>query len=243
MSLHALNLKPIHASWRPYVEQSLAKVAPQYLRTLEIEHNWLPGPVKIFNAFSLPLPQTQYILFGESPYPRAHSANGYAFWDANTHELWSTKGLSTQVNRATSLRNFVKMLLVANHYLKSTDTSQPAIAHLDKTKLIRTTDELFLNLQQNGVLLLNATLVYSPQQVRMHARNWQPFQQDLLAQLAKLKPTLQLILLGNIAHFIEDFPSSKQFKKIIAPHPYNLSFINNAAIHHLFAPMQLLIRK
>lgn len=240
MSLHTLNLKPIHASWRPLVEQSLTKVTPQYLSSLENEHNWLPGPVKIFNAFSLPLQQTQYILYGESPYPRAHSANGYAFWDANTHEIWSTKGLSTQVNRATSLRNFIKMLLVANRYLKSSATTQSAIASLDKTKLIRTTDELFLNLQKHGVLLLNASLVYSPKNVRMHAKNWQPFQQDLLAQLTKLKPTLQLILLGNIAHFIEGFPSSKQFNKIIAPHPYNLSFINNVSMQRLFAPMQLL---
>ena len=39
-------------------------------------------------------------------------ANGYAFWDAAVNELWSDNGLSKAVNRATSLRNFIKMLLV-----------------------------------------------------------------------------------------------------------------------------------
>ena len=43
----------------------------------------------------------RYVLFGESPYPRAQSANGYAFWDAAANSLWAEEGgLHQLLNRA-----------------------------------------------------------------------------------------------------------------------------------------------
>ncbi|MCD8542804.1 MAG: hypothetical protein LRY69_05290 [Gammaproteobacteria bacterium] len=95
------------------MEQALGRMDEQYLEFLLSDTRWLPGMDKVFNAFMLPFEQVNYILLGESPYPRAASANGYAFWDQSVGEIWSTNGLSKSVNRATSLRNFIKMLLVA----------------------------------------------------------------------------------------------------------------------------------
>ena len=107
----------------------------------------------------MPVAQTHYVLFGESPYPRAKSANGYAFWDAAVTDLWSESGLSKAVNRATSLRNIIKMLLVAEGKLTLVHTGQADIAKLDKTGLIATNAELFQQFLTHGFLLLNATPV------------------------------------------------------------------------------------
>ena len=96
-----------------------------------------------------PLSSVRTILFGESPYPREGSANGYAFWDAAVENLWSDSGLSKAVNRATSLRNFIKMLLLARGDLNH-DFSQPAIAQLDKSTFHRTADEFFTGLLNKG---------------------------------------------------------------------------------------------
>ncbi|MBX9704823.1 MAG: uracil-DNA glycosylase, partial [Gammaproteobacteria bacterium] len=140
----------IHPSWTKIVAKALACMDQNYLQHLSDNPDWLPGASNILNAFSLPLDKTRYILFGESPYPRAQSANGYAFWDAAVTEIWSTQGFSKPVNRATSLRNFIKMLLVADNALSLNDTSQPAISKIDKSIYISKLDDLFNHIQESG---------------------------------------------------------------------------------------------
>lgn len=231
-----LPLTKSHADWHPILEASLNTLDSHYVEWLIQHSHWLPGLEPLFAAFSLPLSKTRYILFGESPYPRNLSANGYAFWDAEVDSLWSMKGLSTRVNKATSLRNWIKMLLVAEGYLDK-DISQEAIANLDKTSLVQTADALFTRLMQQGVLLLNASLVYSENEVVFHAKQWLPFMQSLVAQLAIKKPNIGLILMGNIAKKI---PSCALPVSLSSEHPYNVSFITNPEVIQFFAPLQLL---
>src|SRR5436190_2193289 len=133
MTTHVLfNLQAADSSWHECLKEALSKIDSTYLENLYQNPNWLPGHKNIFNAFSLPVNKTNYVLFGESPYPRAASANGYAFWDAAVMELWSETGLSKTVNRATSLRNIIKMLLIAEGELLPQQTSQSDIRNIDK---------------------------------------------------------------------------------------------------------------
>ena len=230
----------VHASWLPLLEVALNTLPRDYLDELARDNAWLPGPQKIFDAFSLPRNTLTAILVGESPYPRAQSANGYAFWDAAVHTLWSATGLATAVNRATSLRNFIKMLLVASGRLSPDNTSQAAIAALDKTSMIQTLDALFLRLQAQGVLLLNASLVFRAEQVKQDAAAWQPFMASLLVQLENNGKTPELWLFGRIAEQIQKLNVAAPYQKIIAEHPYNLSFVQNQGIMALFRPRKLL---
>ncbi len=244
MITHRLfNFDTIHSSWQPIVQEALAAVDPSYLEQLSTNHHWLPGPNNIFNAFSLPIDQVNYILFGESPYPREQSANGYAFWDAAVGDLWSSTGLSKVVNRATSLRNIIKMLLVAEGMLLAEHTSQPDIANLDKHNLVKTNAELFTNLLQHGFLLLNATLVLQPTHVQKDARAWQPFLKKVLDFLLQRRPHVYLILLGNIANAINTLIGHHPVETLYAEHPYNHSFINNTKVLDFFRPLHLLRRK
>ncbi|MBB71639.1 MAG: uracil-DNA glycosylase [Legionellales bacterium] len=233
-------MQSIDASWQTIIQQALSTVEPHYMEQLHKNPNWLPGQDKIFNAFSLPLAQTEYILFGESPYPRAESANGYAFWDANVGDIWTETGLSKPVNRATSLRNILKMLLVADNQLMPSDTSQAAIAKTDKSNYIHSLAELFENMQRHGILLLNASLVLSQNKVQYDAKHWRPFMAELLQQIALTKPDIKLILLGNIAKEINKFTATKQFDCFYSEHPYNVSFINNPQVLEFFGPFHLL---
>ncbi|CEK10496.1 uracil-DNA glycosylase family protein [Legionella hackeliae] len=229
-------IKNTHPQWHPILGKALEEVNEDYLKELHQNNQWLPGINNLLAAFSLPLDKTNYLLLGESPYPRLQSANGYAFWDAAVQELWSPKGLSKEVNRATSLRNWIKMLLVARGDLKD-DLSQMAIAKLDKSHFCQTGNDFFTALISKGFLLLNASLVYSENEVRTHARQWKPFMHSLLDQLAEYKPTLQLLLFGNIA---KEIPQTKFSSCLIAEHPYNLSFINNPQVLEFFKPLDLL---
>ena len=234
-----LSTQHVHPSWRKVLTNSLECVDPHYRDFLTQNTTWLPGAQQIFNAFSLPRDQVNYILFGESPYPRAESANGYAFWDAKVESLWSKSGLSKAVNRATSLRNFIKMLLVAEHYLGLNDTSQAAIAMLNKNQLIQTASDLFQAMMNHGILLLNTSLVLSDKPVRKEAQLWQPFMQQILLHLTT-QP--KLLLFGKVATHIESMTAANPFEKFTAEHPYNVSFITNETVRSLFAPLRLLSR-
>lgn len=243
MTPHLFNLNKAHPSWHNCLQSALAQMSPSYLDKLSRNNDWLPGSDNLFNAFTLPVDKVNYILFGESPYPRKQSANGYAFWDQAVTSLWSESGMSKPVNRATSLRNIIKTLLVAEGMLSSDDTSQSNIAQIDKKGLVQTNSALFNNFLTQGFLLLNATLVLQTTNVRKDANEWHPFIHFVLDFLCQQRPHVQLILLGNIANTINKLIPSHCHKRLYAEHPYNHSFIKNTNILQFFRELHLLVKR
>ena len=247
-------LELAHASWRPILEHGLEAMIdadPSYLSNLA-EDNYLPTQGRIFAAFAQPLHKVRYVLVGEGPYPREQSATGVCFMDGAVELLWSEKGLSKQVNRATSLRNFMKMLLVAEGLLKEDSTSGDAMAHISLkaraigSPFIQILTELQANLTRNGFLLLNAALVFRPHvQPAKEAKAWQPLLQRVFAALAGRdadgkRPTL--VLWGKIAEQLKALEVTSQFPHAVSEHPYNLTFIGNDTMQKLFGPMHLLFK-
>lgn len=240
-----INRSNIHGEWHPLLTQALNGLDRDYLEALVIDPNWLPGIDYLFAAFRRNVKGVKYILIGESPYPRKESANGIAFHDAAVGELWSARGLSKAVNRATSMRNILKASLLAEQ-LVTTDNngkiSQQAIADIDKSRLIKTMQELFDNLHARGFLLLNAAPVLHPDRKPVkEAVYWLPFLNKLLHLLAdSLDRPATLILWGKVAESIETLPASGRFHKLKCEHPYNISFIHNPSMQALFADLNLL---
>lgn len=227
---------------------------PGYLEVLADDH-YLPNGGRVFNAFVQPLDAVRHVLVGEGPYPRAESATGVCFMDGAVGSLWSEKGLSKPVNRATSLRNFMKMLLVADGQLTVENTTGEALSDVaDRARasgddMIQTLRELQDNLTAQGFLLLNATLVYRPHVPPVkEAKAWLPFLHVVLAALADhadrsgREPPI-LVLWGKIATQLEALPTNGRFPKKAAEHPYNLSFIGNPLMQSFFGPMRLLYRQ
>ena len=241
MTMHPFNLSVVDTTWHECMQKGISKIDTDYLRQLNLSNDWLPGPEKIFTAFSLPLDKVNYVLFGESPYPRRESANGFAFWDAAVQDLWSDTGLSKKVNRATSLRNILKMLLIAEGSLNKNHTDQESIANVSKQSFVQTNNELFTNFINHGFLLLNATPVLqesgAPQK---DARAWYPFIKELLDCLIQKRPEVKFILLGRIANMIDNLITQPDVEKIYAEHPYNISFISNQKMLDFFKPLHLL---
>lgn len=235
-----LEINQLDHKWHNIMRKALNDTDQEYLEQLKNDTNWLPGIEKIFNAFSITPDEIKYILFGESPYPRTQSANGYAFWDNAVKEIWSDSGLSKPINRATSLRNFIKMLLISEGYLKKGQSTQEAIAKINKSPLIKTLDQLFEKLIKKGFLLLNASLVLSERPVLKEARYWENFMVSILNDLHDSNPNITLLLWGNIAKKINSYPIASQYPQLRAEHPYNISFINNREMIEFFSPMKLL---
>ena len=227
-------------SWGTVLSKAYASLEEEYQRFLEEDEHYFPSKENYFNAFNtLPKEKVKYILFGQDPYPRKESAGGYAFIDTKVQNLFSASGLSKEVNRATSLRNFIKMALVASDRLTIDDTSQEAITKLDKTKMIDSIDDLRRNFEKNGVLLLNTALIFTDKRsTKKHIKAWKPFVQTLLNAMEEDAP--KLILFGTHAKALKKQFSLDKFEMIELEHPYNHTFIPNPKALELFGPMNLL---
>jgi uracil-DNA glycosylase len=230
----------MHPSWQEIIDRAYHALDGDYKTFLEADSGYFPAKVDYFNAFkTLPKGEVKYILFGQDPYPRRESAGGYAFIDEKVKQIFSESGLSKEVNRATSLRNFIKMILVARGDLSETDTSQKAIATLDKTPFIETVTQLRVNFEKNGVLLLNTALVFTDKKSsKRHVKAWRPFMRSLLEDLKTDTPCL--ILFGNHAKELKKVLPLQNFPVIEMEHPYNHTFITNKNAQELFGSMKLL---
>ena len=240
--MKALNsiLTDVHPSWSDILKSALLSLDNEYLNFLLNDSRYFPNINTFLNPFkSLSSDSVKYILFGQDPYPRQESAIGYAFIDAKVKEIFSDKGFSKEVNRATSLRNFIKMLLLCDNLLNDNDLSQKAISSINKENLCKNIIELKDNFEKNGVLLLNMALIFTDKSdSKYHLKKWKPFVQSMLCSLKKRE--IALILFGNAAKEIEKLKCSNDFKKFFFIHPYNVDFIKDKEAHRLFKPMNLL---
>ena len=232
-------LKPkVHPSWLELLRKALGQLDRDYLEFILESKEYLPKGGRLFAAFkTLPRQSVQYILFGQDPYPREQSAIGVAFIDGAVETIFSKNGLSKAVNRATSLRNFIKMLLVADGRLQAGNTTPQAIATIKKDDLIEHIEQLKENFEKNGVLLLNTALIFTDKKSSAyHIKQWQPFVKYLLEHI---EGSVELILFGNYAkEILKKFHPGQN--AIVMPHPYNVSFINLDCAHRLFGEMGLL---
>ncbi|WP_292664529.1 uracil-DNA glycosylase [Nitratifractor sp.] len=237
-----LRLNGVSESWNPILLPALEALDSDYRDWIVRGEGYIPRRERLLAAFSTLQPEDlRYILFGQDPYPRQESAVGYAFIDGRVKRLFSETGLSREVNRATSLRNFVKMALAAEGALDCGDLSQEAIARLDKTPYIDSIGELRRNFERRGVLLLNTALLFSSkEESKRHIKAWRGFVERLLAGLVSYRSTL--ILFGAHAKALKKLEGAEEFEAVELEHPYNASFVCNSEAWELFGPMQLLRR-
>ncbi len=235
-----------HSSWHEVLYEGVTAInarTPDYFTQLNTDY-FLPHRGHIFAAFSVPRDQVRFVLLGEAPYPRAASANGYSFMDGAVMSLWRSDGggLSREVNRATSLRNFVKMLLLADGLLSADNTND--LLNVPRTQLIQSGAQLQANLLARGFLLLNAALVFRPNITpQREAAHWQALLNSVMRALAGQAQAPTCLLWGNIAQATMQRCSLETFTilpTLASEHPYNLSFIHNAAMQELFRPLRLL---
>lgn len=233
----------VDKSWQDIISYAYDGLDKEYRNFLEKNEGYFPTFENFLNVFhTLKLEDTKYILFGQDPYPRYESAIGYAFIDGKVKDIFSNKGLSKEVNKATSLRNFIKMLLLSEGVLSEENLTQEAIAKLDKTKYINSIDELRVNFEKNGVLLLNTALIFTDKKdSKLHVKKFRVFMQRLLSKLSSKQ--IELILFGNMAKEIKkQLPNTLEFKSFETLHPYNVGFIYDKKIQNFFRPMNLLYK-
>lgn len=240
-----IDANDVHPDWHNILHESLSEMDPDYLASLRSDVNWLPGTANLLASFRRNLSDVRFLLIGESPYPRPQSANGIAFYDAAVSNLFSDKGLSKAVNRATSMRNLIKTMLIAEGLIDKNEDGkipQSTIAQLSKSNLIQTMPALFEKLDSRGFLMLNATpVLHAARKPAREATYWRPFLKRFLALLAEQScARVTLLLWGKIAAEIEQITPVSAYHRIVCEHPYNVSFIDNPQMLNLFAELKLM---
>ncbi len=226
--------------WLSVLEAPAAAMDPAYLASLR-PIDWLPGPQLMLAPLHKVAPGSlRALLIGESPYPRRQSAIGEAFNDGAVGSIWSGQGLATPVNKATSLRNIMKMLLVADGLVSPAATAAE-IAAVDRSGLVVTLEELFARIRAAGILCFNAIPVLTANKAR-DARQWLRFMDLFLGALHRLQPQATLLLFGNFAKDLGRMDGAAGWRTIAAEHPYNVSFINDPTVLDFFRPLRLLHR-
>ena len=220
-------------NWQQILLKSYEELDSDYIKNLKNSSYFPKSFLAPFNTLNKN--DTKYILFGQDPYPRELSATGYSFIDGKVKSLWSEKGLSKEVNRATSLRNFMKMLLYAEGY----PTEKEEIAKIDKTLFINSIIDLRDNFEKNGIMLLNIVPIFTTKEdTKKHLKEWIKFTKIFLSEIENTN--IELILFGQLAKTIHKFDLN--FKTYSFEHPYNISFIKNPEVIKLFKPMKLLYK-
>ncbi len=227
----------IHSSWQDTFQKAYASLTPEFQAYLETEV-YLPQKERVFAVFSRPKSTVRQVLLGESPYPREHSANGYAFWDANVHALWSTEGLS---KRSIVPHHFVILLKCC--CIAKGDLQKPFLAKdiaiLPKQHMIQTLDELFWKNDQKGILLLNASLTWSKDRpVTWHAKQWHSFIVSHFKGFDWSKSGCRDSIIWK--KLLKNLNTYLKKNCMIAEQPYVLTFIENQSVLEYFKPLNLL---
>lgn len=151
----------------------------------------IPVKEKIFAVFrQVPAQNVCCVLYGEDPYPRATSANGIAFWDAEI-KSWQDKTVGN------SMKNILKALLVA-HGLATYHTPISRCREIAMESGIKGPGDLFRHWLEHGVLLVNVALTFSSfKEKKRHFAFWQPFHLALIKALNQHKPCPFYILWGK----------------------------------------------
>lgn len=203
----------------------------------------IPNRKDVFNGFNIPAQDIKYIIFGESPYPRKESATGHAFIDGKVNNIWTKEGLSKEVNKATSLRNLFKTALVAENILPPNKTTKEFLKDINKEDFVNNMQDLQLNLNNNGVALLNSCLSLRDGKVQSSdIVFWIKIMDRFLFDLFLKNNSIKLILWGNISKRIKKMESFKYYDSIESEHPYNKSFIENEVMQNLLKEINFLYK-
>lgn len=194
----------IHPSWDGLLSSKFCEKIGDISAVLEQEklvngYRFLPEPDKVMRFLELDADRIQCVILGMDPYPSFYTdtdrvkkpvATGRSFEVANA-DSWN------QRFKQSSLRNILKTV-----YFNSTG-KMPTLTEIreeiaEKSFPISPPHEWFENLEQQGVLFLNATLTVAPGSPDGHSDLWENAMNDIIRYINK-KTCPKWLLFGNKA--------------------------------------------
>lgn len=216
----------IDLSWNDFINRKdildeLNKIYEQ------IGHNYFPAEENVLRFLKLDLNNLKCIIVGMEPYPTAYLKDGI--------EIPMATGRSFEVSilngqdwnykiKQSSLRNILKTIYFnETGQIKSLEDIRNEINKHD-FKILNPHD-LFDNLEQQGVLFLNATLTVEKQNVDSHRKIWEYFMNELIKYIIDKNKNIKWLLWGDKAK-TRILPFIDENNAIISQHPRLSGFVN-----------------
>lgn len=149
-----------------------------------------PDPNKVLRFLELPLHAFKILILGQDPYPQKGAATGRAFEVGNLSS-WE------EPFRNVSLQNIIRAIVKSTHneVFKFSEIRK----QLGKTILLAPPAKLFVDWEQQGVLLLNTAFTCKIDQPNSHTKIWNNFTEALLIYIKDRMPELIWFVWGNNA--------------------------------------------
>lgn len=212
----------IHPSWESFFQQPIIQKELNNIFSVLDHTDYFPSKENIFRFAQTDRSNVKVILVGMEPYPSTYEkdgkifpvATGRSFEIANVDD-WKQKF------KQSSLRNILKTI-----YYNETGMILP----LDSIrKLIQNGNfpilpphDWFSNLEDQGVLFLNASLTVKPYVVKSHTALWEVFMKELVKELDQ--EGITWLLWGKDAQN-RILPELKHSQAILSCHPRLAEFV------------------
>ncbi|MBU8891242.1 MAG: uracil-DNA glycosylase [Bacteroidales bacterium] len=170
--------------------------------------DFTPDIPNVLRFLCTPLQSVKVIIIGQDPYPQKGAATGRAF-EVGTLKSWNEKYSNI------SLKNIIRAIYYAHKkvYLKYSEIKPK----LEVDFQLKPPYELFVNWEQQGVLLLNTSFTCETGNSNSHEKLWKNFTIKLLEYLAGINSDIIWFLWGNNAKSIVNNIEIKN--KIESMHP------------------------
>lgn len=186
-----------HNSWKNFIVSS--KYYKDMKRFVECATNICPSRENVFRFFNCDLSKAKYIILGMDPYPSTYKdkgvikpvATGRAFEVDNIDE-WTDK------YKQSSLSNIFKALCFYKFNKKFTISELRNLNKAHKLTYINI-HNWFDDMENNGVIFLNATLTTTYGKSGVHEKVWSDFMNELIKYINDNSKCVWLIW-GNSAY-------------------------------------------
>jgi uracil-DNA glycosylase len=205
-------LEKQHPSWSEFVKSNESE-----LNRIEEDiekKGYTPCSNLVLRFLQVDLSKVKIIILGQDPYKQEGVATGRAF------EVGGLKCWDKPMNQ--SLLNILKAIYYTYKEKKTSIKDIRKDINSVNFKILPP-NELFCNLEEQGVLFLNTSFTCEIGKSGSHEENWKPFTSHLIKYILKANPNCRWLLWGKVAEeFAERNGIPKTYKY---PHPRNIVFI------------------
>jgi uracil-DNA glycosylase len=197
----------VHPDWDDFLTTKVQVKINDIDREIS-KSSYTPSPEKVLRFLTLPLSAVKIIIVGQDPYPQVGVATGRAF------EVGTLKSWNEPFNNV-SLKNILRAIYKA--YTGEVKKFNELRAKFDNEFPVLPPNKLFINWEDQGVLLLNTCFTCEIGKSGSHKKIWEDFSADLFSYINKFNNKINWFLWG--AHAVEATKKMQLLNYVRIMHP------------------------
>lgn len=224
-----------HNSWDKFFNNPSFNVEQELLAIeSKITNGYFPSSDNVLRFMKMDLSKVKYVIVGMEPYPSSYEIDGIIYPEANgrSFEVSSLKGKTWNSKfKQSSLRNILKTIYY-NETGEKIDLAKLREKIENQSFVISNPSDWFDNVENQGVMWLNATLTVEPYNVDTHKKYWEFFMENVIRYMNEQNPNIKWVLWGNPAKE-RVLPLIEKDKAITSTHPRLVNFIDENCFQYM----------